>query len=68
MCELLGTIGQHKQPVALHGEHRPLIDLFSHVDVLLTGDCYLLWFVFKELNVVVDVEDVLVEFGKILKL
>lgn len=59
---------QYKQPVALHGEHRPLVDLFSHVDVLLTRDQYLLGLVFKELDVVVDVEDVFVELGKVVKL
>lgn len=59
---------QCKQPVGRHGEHGPLIDFFGHVDVLLTRDGDLLRLVFKVLYVVVDVEGVFVELGKVVKL
>lgn len=59
---------QCKQPVGRHGEHGPLIDLFSHMDVLLTRDGDLLWLIFEVLDVIVDVEYVFVELGKIMEL
>lgn len=57
-----------KQPVGRHGEHGPLVDLLRHEDVLFTRDGYLLRLVVKELDVVVDVEDVVVELGKVVEL
>lgn len=59
---------QREQPVGRHGEHGPLVDLFGHMDVLFAGDGDLLRLVFKVLDVVVDVEDVFVEFGKVVEL
>ncbi len=38
------------------------------MDVLLTRDGDLLWLVFEVLDVVVDVEDVFVELGKVVEL
>lgn len=38
------------------------------MDVLLARDRYLLWLVFKELDVVVDVEDVFVQLGEVMEL
>lgn len=38
------------------------------MDVLLRRDGDLLWLIFKVLNVIVDVEDVIAELGKIMEL
>lgn len=38
------------------------------MDVLLARDRYLLRLVFKELDVIVDVEDVFVELGEVMEL
>lgn len=38
------------------------------MDVLLTRDGDLLWLVFKVLDIIVDVEDVFVELGKVVEL
>lgn len=70
-CELRsqGPIKQQcKQPVGRHGEHGPLIDLFGHMDVLLTRDGDLLWLVFEELDIIVDVENVFTELCKVVEL
>lgn len=57
-----------KQPVGRHGEHGPLVDFFRHMDVLLARDGDLLRLIFEELDVVVDVENVFVELGKVVEL
>lgn len=57
-----------KEPVGRHGEHGPLEDLFRHMDVLLARDGDLLRLIFEELDVVVDVENVFVELGKVMEL
>lgn len=59
---------QCKQPVGRHGEHGPLVDLFSHMDVLLTHNGDLLRLIFKVLDVIVDVENVLTKLGKVVEL
>lgn len=55
-------------PVCGQGEARPLIHLLCDVDVFLTADGHLLRLSFKMLDVVVDVEHVVVEFGEVVKL
>ncbi len=55
-------------PVCGQGEARALVHLLGDVDVLLTADGHLLRFSFKMLDVVVDVEHVVVEFGEVVKL
>lgn len=57
-----------REPVGRRGEHGPLEDLFRHVDVLLARDGDLLRLVFEELDVVVDVENVFAELGKVVEL
>lgn len=55
-------------PVGRHGKDGPLVDFLCYVDVFLTGDGDVLGFILKVLDVVVDVEHIFIQFGKVMQL